>query len=223
MNVPRNRYHKIPRAPSGTFDTMNPDAGTAAENELFAQATEKLDLYIRLCIGGDRRDEAKKFLSDGVYARSALKEFTEQAFLKYLRTYSNSPEIDMERIYGKLSARLSGKAEVVRVTGCFDQIRIAADPDVSIVLSLYCLPGHIEVTVEGPDDDSEWKYPVAEYLSDDFTLGLLDQNIDDPFALTEEHLDEFCDIILYLPEALKRIRKTAEDRAAELSVKYDLL
>ncbi len=57
---------------------------------------------------------------------------------------------------------------------------------------------------------------MAEQLSDDFTLTQLDQELDDPFGLTEEHVDEFCDRMSYLHRAFGRIREMAEIKASAM-------
>ena len=57
---------------------------------------------------------------------------------------------------------------------------------------------------------------MAEHLSDDFTLTLLDQHLDDPFGLIGEHVGEFCDRILYLHRAFVRIREMAENKVAAM-------
>ncbi len=188
----------------------------AEESGLFEKATERLDIYVRLCLEDDGREKAKAFLSDGRYVRSALKEFAEQLFTEYPWTYDISPRIDMEKVYGEITEALSSEMEVMIDPGDFYSIRIAVSDDVSVHLNLYCLPGRIEVTVRGPDDDYEWKYPVAEHLSDDFTLTLLDQYLDDPFGLTEEHVDEFCDRASYLHGAFERIREMAESKTSAM-------
>ena len=128
----------------------------------------------------------------------------------------------MEKVYRVLEESLSGSMKVLIDPGHFDDIIIEVDDALSIHLALFCLPGHIEVTLNGPDDDWEWKYPVAAHLSDDFALSLLEQGLDDPFALTEEHLDDFCGLVLYLHEACGRIEGMAQSRAEALAGRYGL-
>ena len=65
----------------------------AEESELFEKATERLDIYVRLCLEDGGRDKAREFLSDGRYVRFALKEFTEQLFTEYPWPYDISPRI----------------------------------------------------------------------------------------------------------------------------------
>ena len=196
----------------------------AEESGLFEKATERLDIYVRLCLEDDRRDKAKEFLSDGRYVRFALKEFTEQLFTEYPWPYDISPRIDMENVYKTIAEALSGDMEVLIDPGDFYNILIAVSDEVSLHLGLHFLPGSIEVTVRGldDDDDREWKYPVAEHLSDDFTLTLLDQHLDDPFGLTEEHMDEFCDRVSYLHRAIERIREMAGSKASVMIVRHGL-
>ncbi len=198
------------------------DLSRAEESALFERAVEKLDLYVRLCMDDGRSDCAERFLSDGRYERSALKQFADLLLSECPWLYSNSPTIDMEKVYRVLADSLSGSMKVLIDPGCFDDILIEVDDALSIHLGLYCLPGHIEVTLRGPDDDVEWKYPVAVHLSDDFALSLLEQDLDDPFALTEEHLDDFCGLVLYLHGACRRIKGMAGSRAEALAGRYGL-
>jgi hypothetical protein len=130
----------------------------------------------------------------------------------------------MENVYKTIAEALSGDMKVLIDPGDFYNILIAVSDDISLHLGLHFLPGSIEVTVRGSDedDDREWKYPVAERLSDDFTLTLLDQHLDDPFGLTEEHVDAFCDRVSYLHRAIVRIRETAESKASVMIVRHGL-
>ena len=198
------------------------DLSRAEESEALGRAVEKLDIYIRLCMDEGKGDNVERFLSDGRYVRSALKQFADLLLSECLWSYSNSPRIDMEKVYRVLMESLSGSMKVLIDPGCFDDILIEVDDALSIHLALYCLPGHIEVTLRGPDDDGEWKYPAALHLSDDFALSLLEQDLDDPFALTEEHLDDFCGLVLYLHGACGRIKGLAQSRAESLARRYGL-
>ena len=198
------------------------DLSRAEESEILGRAVEKLDLYVRLCMDEGRGDSAESFLSDGRYVRSALKQFADTLFSELPWLYSNSPSIDMETVYRVLADSLSGSMKVLIDPGRYDDIIIEVDDELSIHLALYCLPGHIEVTLNGPDDDWEWRYPVALHLSDDFALSLLEQGLDDPFALTEEHLDDFCGLVLYLHGACGRIKGLAQSRAEALAGRHGL-
>ncbi|MBR6205514.1 MAG: hypothetical protein IKQ60_10860 [Candidatus Methanomethylophilaceae archaeon] len=198
------------------------DLSRAEESDILGRAVEKLDLYVRLCMDEGRGDSAESFLSDGRYVRFALKQFADLLLSERPWLYSNSPSIDMEKVYRVLEESLSGSMKVLIDPGHFDDIIIEVDDALSIHLALFCLPGHIEVTLNGPDDDWEWKYPVAAHLSDDFALSLLEQGLDDPFALTEEHLDDFCGLVLYLHEACGRIEGMAQSRAEALAGRYGL-
>ena len=137
-------------------------------------------------------------------------------FTEYSWTYGCSPRIDMKMVYEKIAEAPSEEMKVIIDPGDFNHIRIEVSYDVSVLLNLYFLPGRIEVTVSGPDDECEWKYTVAEHLSDDFTLTLLDQHLDDPFGLIGEYVGEFCDRILYLHRAFVRIREMAENKVAAM-------
>ena len=125
----------------------------AEESRLFEKATEKLDLYVLLCMEQGKIDKAREFLSDGRYVRLALKEFAENLFLEHPWAWGQSPEIDMERVYGTIAEAFSGKMEVYTDPGDFYHIRINVSDEISIFLNLYCLPGSIEVTIRGPGDD----------------------------------------------------------------------
>ena len=76
----------------------------AEEKEIFDRATEKLDLYVPLCLEDGYSDDAREFLKPGgEYVRFALKEFIKELLFELIRPvgeWTKDPYyIDMDQIY----------------------------------------------------------------------------------------------------------------------------
>ena len=78
------------------------------EKAIFDRATEKLDLYVPLCIGDGCADDARKFLQPGgEYVRFAVKEFMKELRGKII-------EMNMKHEYSKAAPYVT-----ISQGGCF--------------------------------------------------------------------------------------------------------
>ena len=75
---------------------------------------------------------------------------------------------------------------------------MAVSDCVTIMLNRHIVPYADRGHLGGADDDGEWRCPMAELLSDDRELCLSNESLDDPMALTEEELDRFCGLVVYI-------------------------
>ncbi|MBR6427071.1 MAG: hypothetical protein IKS28_04515, partial [Clostridia bacterium] len=90
---------------------------TTEEKKIFDKATEKLDLYVPLCLEDNCADDAAAFLQPGgPYMRFALKEFIKELLFELIKPvgeWTKDPYyIDMDPIYETVKHELAEHFEV---------------------------------------------------------------------------------------------------------------
>ena len=148
------------------------------EKAIFDKATEKLDLYVLLCLKDNYVDYAREFLQPGgEYVRFALKEFMKELLFELIRPvgeWTKDPYyIDMAPIYETVKRELAEHFEVRHglegyIFSEFVYVKI------NDILSFMLLRGHhafsiVGIRVDGfdDDDDSDWMGYVAEKTGDE--------------------------------------------------------
>ncbi len=204
---------------------MKPPADRSEENRIFGEAAEKLDLYVRLLAERNENERAREFCAPGgPYTRCALKEFVLRLLEEGLSPirYASSSDIGAERVFDAVRGRLSGKMTVTEDANYYGRMSVALDGSLTIELNHYVSDRPVEVTAQGPDDDAEWKYPVARLQGDEYTLCCLEEGLDDPLPLTAAQADDFCEWIAYIFDSMDRYKAAAEEKAAALRGRYGI-
>ncbi len=197
----------------------------AEENRIFAEMTEKPDLYVRLLAEQGLKERVREFCAPGgEYVRCALKEFVFELLYECLSPfrYEDTDEPGVEKVFDTVRKKLSGKMTVTEGTLFGGFMSVDLDDWVRIKLNHYVYPNPIEVTAEGPDDDAEWKYPVARVQNDEFTLDLLNEGLEDPFPMFADRADDFCGWMEYIFDNMDRYKSMTEEKAAALREQYGL-
>ncbi len=206
----------------------------AEEKSIFEKATEKLDLYVPLCLEDDCADDARKFLQPGgPYVRFALKEFVKEllfALIKPAGAWTKDPYyIDMDPIYETAKKEL---AEHFEVSHGLEEYIFSEFVHVKIndILSFDLLRGHhafsiVGIRVKGmwDDDDGDWMGYVAEKTDDELLACQANGDCERCSAyFFPDQTSEFCRVAEYVYDNMGRFTQMAEEKAEEERKKYDL-
>ena len=204
------------------------------EKAIFDRATEKLDLYVPLCLEDNCADNAAAFLQPGgPYVRFALKEFMKELLFELIKPvgeWTKDPYyIDMVPIYETVKHEL---AEHFEVSHGLEEYIFSEFIHVKIndILSLDLLRGHHAFSIVGirvngfwEDDDGDWMGYVAEKTDD----GLLECQANGDCERCSAYFfpdqtTEFCRVAEYVYGNIERFMRMAEDKAEKERKKYDL-
>lgn len=206
----------------------------AEEKAIFDRATEKLDLFVPLCLKDDCVDEARVFLQPGgEYVRFAVKEFMKELLfelIKPLGEWTKDPYyIDMEPIFETVKKELAEHFEVSHglegyIFSEFIHVKI------NDILSLHLVRGHhafsiVGIRVDGyeDDDDSDWMGYVAEKTDDELLECQANGDCERCSAyFFPDQTTEFCRVAEYVYDNVDRFTQMAEEKAREERKKYDL-
>ena len=203
------------------------------EKTIFDRATEKLDLYVPLCLEDGCADDARDFLQPGgPYVRFALKEFMKELLFELIKPvgeWTKDPYyIDMDPIYETVKHELAEHFEVSHgleeyIFSEFIHIKI------NDILSLHLLRGHhafstVGIRVDGMwDDDSDWMGYVAEKMDDELLECQANGDCERCSAyFFPDQTTEFCRVAEYVYDNVDRFTQMAEEKAQEERKKYDL-
>ena len=204
------------------------------EKAIFDRVTEKLDLYVPLCLEDNCVDDAAAFLQPGgPYVRFALKEFMKELLFELIKPvgeWTKDPYyIDMVPIYETVKHELAEHFEVSHgleeyIFSEFIHVKI------SDILSLDLLRGHhafstVGVRVNGfwDDDDSDWMGYVAEKTDDELLECQANGDCERCSAyFLPDQTTEFCRVAEYVYDNVDRFTQMAEEKAREERKKYDL-
>ena len=204
------------------------------EKMIFDKATEKLDLFVPLCLEDNYVDEAKEFLKPGgQYVRFALKEFMKELLFELIKPvgeWKKDPYyIDMDPIYETVKHEL---AEHFEVSHGLEEYIFSEYVHVKIndILSLDLLRGHhafstVGIRVNGfwDDDDSDWMGYVAEKTDDELLECQANGDCERCSAyFFPDQTTEFCRVAEYVYDNVDRFTQMAEEKAREERKKYDL-
>ena len=204
------------------------------EKAIFDRATEKLDLYVPLCLEDGCADDARDFLqSGGPYVRFALKEFMKELLFELIKPvgeWTKDPYyIDMVPIYETVKHEL---AEHFEVSHGLEGYIFSEFVNVKIndILSLDLLRGHhafstVGIRVNGfwDDDDSDWMGYVAEKTDDELLECQANGDCERCSAyFFPDQTTEFCRVAEYVFDNADRFTQMAEEKAREERKKYDL-
>ena len=204
------------------------------EKAIFDRATEKLDLYVPLCLEEGCSDDAGKFLQPGgEYIRFALKEFMKELLFELIKPVGEWTKdhyyIDMDPIYETVKHEL---AEHFEVSHGLEEYIFSEYVHVKIndILSFDLLRGHhafstVGIRVNGfwDDDDGDWMGYVAEKTDD----GLLECQANGDCERCSAYFfpdqtAEFCRVAEFVYDNIDRFMRMAEDKAEKERKKYDL-
>ena len=204
------------------------------EKAIFDRATEKLDLYVPLCLEEGCADDAGKFLQPGgPYVRFAVKEFMKELLfdlIKPVGEWTKDPYyIDMNPIYETVKKELADHFEV---SHGLEEYIFSEYVHVKIndILSFDLLRGHhafstVGIRVNGfwDDDDSDWMGYVAEKTDD----GLLECQANGDCERCSAYFfpdqtAEFCRVAEYVYGNIERFMRMAEDKGEKERKKYGL-
>ena len=207
---------------------------TAEEKAIFEKATEKLDLFVPLCLKGNYVDEAREFLQPGgQYVRFAVKEFMKELLgelIKPVGSWTKDPYyIDMDPIYETVKKELAEHFEVRHglegyIFSEFVSVKI------NDILSFMLLRGHhafsiVGIRVDGlwDDDDSDWMGYVAEETGDELLKCQAngDCEVCSGYFFPDQ-TTEFCRVAEYVYDNIDRFTEMAEEKAREQREKYSL-
>ena len=204
------------------------------EKEIFDRATEKLDLYVPLCLKDDYADYAKAFLQPGgQYVRFAVKEFIKELLFELIRPvgeWTTDPNyIDMKPIFETVKKELADHFEVKHglegyIFSEFVYVKI------NDILSFMLLRGHfafstVGIRVDGfeDDDDSDWMGYVAEKTDDELMMCEANGDCEECSAyFFPDQAKEFCHVAEYIYDNIDRFTEMAEEKAQEERKKYGL-
>ena len=206
----------------------------AEEKAIFDRATEKLDLYVPLCLEDGCADDAREFLRPGgQYVRFALKEFMKELLFELIKPvgeWTKDPYyIDMDPVYETVKKEL---AEHFEVTHGLEEYIFSEFVHVKIndILSLHLIRGSqafsiVGIRVDGfwDDDDSDWMGYVAEKTNDELLECQANGDCEQGSAyFFPDQTTEFCRVAEYVYDNVDRFTRMAEEKAEEERKKYDL-
>ena len=195
------------------------------EKKIFDKATEKLDLYVPLCLDDGTADDARKFLQPGgEYVRFAVKEFMKELLFELIKPvgeWTKDPYyIDMDPIYETVKKEL---ADHFDVTHDLEEYIFSEFVYVKIndILSLRLLRGHHAYSIVGrrvdgfwDDDDSDWMGYVAEKTGDELLECQANGNCERCSAyFFPDQTAEFCRVAEYVYDNIDRFTQMAEEKA----------
>ena len=204
------------------------------EKKIFDLATEKLDLYVPLCLEDGCTEDARAFLQPGgPYVRFALKEFMKELLFELIKPvgeWTKDPYyIDMEPIFETVKQELAEHFEVSHglegyIFSEFINVKI------NDILSLDLLRGHhafstVGIRVNGflEDDDGDWMGYVAEKTDDELLECQANGDCERCSAyFFSDQTAEFCRVAEYVYDNVDRFTQMAEEKAREERKKYDL-
>ena len=203
------------------------------EKAIFDKATEKLDLYVPLCLKDNYVDYAREFLQPGgEYVRFALKEFMKELLFELIRPvgeWTKDPYyIDMAPIYETVKRELAEHFEVRHglegyIFSEFVYVKI------NDILSFMLLRGHhafsiVGIRVDGfdDDDDSDWMGYVAEKTGDELLECQANGDCEQCSAyFFPDQTTEFCRVAEYVYDNIDRFMEMAEEKAREERLFYE--
>ena len=206
----------------------------AEEKKIFNKATEKLDLYVPLCLEDNCTDDAAAFLQPGgPYVRFALKEFMKELLFELIKPvgeWTKDPYyIDMVPVYETVKHEL---AEHFEVSHGLEGYIFSEFVNVKIndILSLDLLRGHhafstVGIRVNGfwDDDDSDWMGYVAEKTDDELLECQANGDCERCSAyFFPDQTTEFCRVAEYVYDNVDRFMQMAEEKAWKERKKYNL-
>ena len=204
------------------------------EKAIFDKATEKLDLFVLLCLEDGYTDEAREFLKPGgQYVRFAVKEFMKELLFELIRPvgeWTKDPYyIDMNPIYETVKKELAEHFEVRHgledyIFSEFVYVKING------ILSFDLLRGHhafstVGIRVNGyeDDDDGDWMGYVAEKTGDELLECQANGDCERCSAyFFPDQTTEFCRVAEYVYDNIDRFTQAAEEKAREERKKYGL-
>ena len=203
------------------------------EKAIFDRATEKLDLFVPLCLKDNYAAEAKEFLQPGgQYVRFAVKEFMKELLFELIKPVEYRIEpvyIDMKPVYETVKKEL---AEHFEVTHGLEGYIFSEFVHVKIndILSFHLIRGHhafsiVGIRVDGlwDDDDSDWMGYVAEETDDELLKCQANGDCEQGSAyFCPEQTAEFCRVAEYVYDNIDRFTEIAEEKAREERKKYNL-
>ena len=204
------------------------------EKKIFDLATEKLGLYVPLCLEDGCGEDARAFLQPGgEYVRFAVKEFVKELLFELIKPvgeWTKDPYyIDMVPIYETVKHEL---AEHFEVSHGLEGYIFSEFVNVKIndILSLDLLRGHhafstVGIRVNGfwNDDDSDWMGYVAEKTDDELLECQANGDCERCSAyFFPDQTTEFCRVAEYIYDNVDRFTQMAEEKAREERKKYDL-
>ncbi len=204
------------------------------EKAIFDRATEKLDLYVPLCLKDNCADHAGEFLQPGgEYVRFAVKEFMKELLFELIRPvgeWTKDPYyIDMDPICETVKRELAEHFEVRHglegyIFSEFVYVKI------NDILSFRLLRGHhafsiVGIRVDGfeDDDDSDWMGYVAEKTGDELLMCQAngDGEVCSAYFFPDQTA-QFCRVAEYVYDNMDRFTQMAEEKAREEREKYHL-
>ena len=206
----------------------------AEEKKIFDAATEKLDLYVPLCLEDGCADDAGEFLQPGgADVRFAVKEFMKELLFELIKPvgeWTKDPYyIDMVPIYETVKKEL---ADHFDVSHGLEEYIFSEYVHIKIndILSFDLLRGHhafstVGVRVNGlwDDDDSDWMGYVAEKTDDEFLMCQANGDCERCSAyLFPDQTAEFCRVAEYVYDNIGRYMELTEEKAREERKNYDL-
>ena len=206
----------------------------AEEQTIFDRATEKLDLYVPLCLEDNCAGDAIKFLQPGgEYVRFALKEFMKELLFELIKPvgeWTRDPYyIDMNPIYETVKKELADHFEV---SHGLEEYIFSEYVHVKIndILSFNLLRGHFAFSTVGirvngfwDDDDGDWMGYVAEKTDDELLECQVNGDCERCSAyFFPDQTAEFCRVAEYVYDNVDRFTQMAEEKAREERKKYNL-
>ena len=203
------------------------------EKAIFDKATEKLDLFVPLCLKDNYVDEAREFLQPGgEYVRYAVKEFMKELLSELIWPSDYKIEsvyIDMGPVYETVKKELADHFEV---THGLEEYIFSEFVHVKIndILSFHLTRGShafsiVGIRVDGLWDDYEedWMGYVAEKTDDQLLECQANGDCEPSSAyFCPDQAAEFCRVAEYVYDNIDRFTQMAEDKAREERKKYNL-
>ena len=204
------------------------------EKSIFDKATEKLDLYVPLCLEDNCADDAAAFLQPGgPYVRFALKEFMKELLFELIKPvgeWTKDPYyIDMVPIYETVKREL---AEHFEVSHGLEEYIFSEYVHVKIsdILSFMLKRGSFAFSVVGirvdgcrEDLDEEWMGLVAEETNDELLECRANGDCEECSAyFFPDQTTEFCRVAEYIYDNIDRYMSMAEEKAREQREKFKL-
>jgi hypothetical protein len=204
------------------------------EKQIFDRATEKLDLYVPLCLEDGCADDARKFLQPGgEYVRFAVKEFMKELLFELIKPvgeWTRDPcYIDMDPIYETVKKELADHLDVTHdlegyIFSEFVHVKI------NDILSLHLIRGSfaystVGIRVDGfwDDGDGDWMGYVAGKTGDELLQCQANGDCEQCSAyFFPGQTTEFCRVAEYVYDNIDRFTQMAEEKAREERKKYGL-
>ncbi|MBO4770846.1 MAG: hypothetical protein J5563_08710 [Clostridia bacterium] len=203
------------------------------EKAIFDRATEKLDLFVPLCLEDNYVSEAKEFLDPGgQYVRFAVKEFMKELLFELIKPVDFRKEsvyIDMMPVYETVKNELADHFEISHgleeyIFSEFVHVKI------NDILSLHLIRGSfafstVGIRVDGlwDDDDGDWMGYVAGKTDDELLMCQANGDCEEGSAyFCPEQTAEFCRVAEYVYDNIGRFTEMAEEKAREQREKYNL-